>query len=125
MFQLRTMDVGMTPPIEYQPATAEETYTTGEALVRADGAVTKCTGAVKPQYVCVGAAEDGTVPCIRVQNYMIFETTLGVEGASLKAGDKVTIHTDGESISATTESGVAEIVYLAGTAAGDRADVRF
>lgn len=128
MFILRKMDVGATPPIDYMPATAEESYTLGEALKAAAGAVTLCSGTTKPQYVCVGAVKDGNVPCVRVQDYMTFETTLAVApsgGESLKAGDKATIHTDGAQITATTTSGVAEIVELDGTTVGSRAIVKF
>ena len=43
----------------------------------------------------------------------------------LKLGDKVTLHTDGLQVTATTASGVAEVVGMDGTAAGDRVRVRF
>jgi len=43
----------------------------------------------------------------------------------VKPGNKVTIHTDGMQVTATTEGGVAEIVAMDGTAAGDKCRVRF
>ena len=43
----------------------------------------------------------------------------------MKLGDKVTLHTDGLQVTATTASGVAEVVGMDGTAAGDRVRVRF
>lgn len=128
MFILRKMDVGATPPIDYMPAKSGESYALGEALKVASGVVTLCSGAVKPQYVCVGKAKDGGVPCIRVQDYMTFETTLAAapaENATLGVGDKATIHTDGAQITATTTNGVAEIVELDGTTVGSRAVVKF
>ena len=40
-------------------------------------------------------------------------------------GQKVTINTDGLSVTATTTSGVAEVVYMDGTASGSMCRVRF
>ena len=119
MFALSRMKVGMTPPIEYKTATDSETYTVGEALKVASGAVTKCTGATKPAYVCVGPVNAmGEVPCVAVQDYMEFETTLGVapaESATVSVGNKLTIHTDG----------VAEVLAIDGQTVGSRVVVRF
>ena len=44
---------------------------------------------------------------------------------SVKLGDKVTIYTDGLQVTATTTSGVAEVVGMDGTAAGSTVLVRF
>ena len=129
MFALSKMKVGMTPPIEYKAATADESYAVGEALKVASGAVTKCSGAVKPAYVCVGPANAaGEVPCVAVQDYMEFETTLGVaptDSNTVAAGNKVTLHTDGMSVTATTTSGVAEVLAIDGQTVGSRVVVRF
>lgn len=129
MFLLSSMKVGLTPPIEYKAATAGESYAVGEALKVASGKVTLCSGAAKPQYICVGPAnEAGEVPCVAVQDYMEFETTLAVaptESATIGVGDKVTIHTDGMQVTSTKTSGVAEIVRLAGQAVGDLIVVKF
>ena len=40
-------------------------------------------------------------------------------------GDKVTIHTDGLQVTATTTGGVAEVVWMEGTASGAKVRVRF
>ena len=129
MFALSRMKVGMTPPIEYKTATADETYAVGEALKVASGAVTKCTGATKPAYVCVGPVNAmGEVPCVAVQDYMEFETTLGVapaEQTTVAVGNKVTLDTDGLQVTATTTSGVATITYIAGQTVGSLVRVRF
>ena len=69
MFRLSSMKVGLTPPIEYKTATASESYAVGEALKLSSGKVTLCSGAVKPEFVCVGPANDaGEVPCVAVQD---------------------------------------------------------
>lgn len=129
MFRLSSMKVGLTPPIEYKTATASESYSVGEALKLASGKVTLCSGTTKPEFVCVGPANGaGEVPCVAVQDYMEFETTLAVapaDSAAIGAGDKVTIHTDGMQVTATKTSGVAQIVALDGQAVGDRVVVRF
>lgn len=129
MFALSKMKVGMTPPIEYKAATADESYAVGEALKVASGAVTKCSGAVKPAYVCVGPANAaGEVPCVAVQDYMEFETTLGVaptDSNTVAVGNKVTLHTDGMSVTATTTGGVAEVLAIDGQTVGSRVVVRF
>ena len=65
---------------------------------------------------------------IRGQDYMEFETTLGVaptESATVAVGNKVTIHTDGASVTATTTSGVAEVLAIDGQTVGSRVVVRF
>lgn len=129
MFRLSSMKVGLTPPIEYKTATASESYSVGEALKLASGKVTLCSGTTKPEFVCVGPANGaGEVPCVAVQDYMEFETTLAVapaDSAAIGVGDKVTIHTDGMQVTATKTSGVAQIVALDGQAVGDRVVVRF
>ena len=62
---------------------------------------------------------------MRVLPDMMFETTFQAAASSVKLGDKVTLHTDGLQVTATTASGVAEVVGMDGTAAGDRVRVRF
>lgn len=79
MFMLSRMLVGNTPPIVYMQPTDSESYQVGEALKLASGKVTLCSGAAAPSHVCVGPIDDnGVVPCVEVQKYMEFETTLGV-----------------------------------------------
>ena len=51
--------------------------------------------------------------------------TLQAAGTGLTIGSKVTLHTDGLQVTGTTASGVAEVVYMDGTAAGDMCRVRF
>lgn len=128
MFKPNRRDVGLTDPIEYMPATAAETFSAGEALKIASGAVTKCTGTTAPEYIAMGPAKDGQVPCVRVNKHVEFATTLGVapaEGVTLAVGDKVTIHTDGQQLTATKTSGVAEILAIEGQTVGSTIWCRF
>lgn len=126
MFLISKMDVGQTPPIEYRKAAADEDIVLGEALSLAGGLLTKCAATTAPEYVAVGPQNDnGMTPVVRIHKYMEFETTLQAAGTSLSAGSKVTLHTDGLQVTATTASGVAEITRMAGTAAGSTVYVRF
>lgn len=129
MFMLSRMLVGNTPPIVYMQPTDSESYQVGEALKLASGKVTLCSGAVAPSHVCVGPINDnGVVPCVEVQKYMEFETTLGVapaDSATVGVGDKVTLHTDGMQVTATKTGGVAEVTGIDGQTVGSRVTVKF
>lgn len=129
MFMLSRMLVGNTPPLVYMQPTDGETYQVGEALKLASGKVTLCSGAVAPSHVCVGPIDDnGVVPCVEVQKYMEFETTLGVapaDSATVGVGDKVTLHTDGMQVTATKTGGVAEVTGIDGQTVGSRVTVKF
>ncbi len=129
MFMLSRMLVGNTPPIVYMQPADGETYQVGEALKLASGKVTLCSGAVAPSHVCVGPVDDnGVVPCVEVQKYMEFETTLGVapaDSATVGVGDKVTLHTDGMQVTATKTGGVAEVTGIDGQTVGSRVTVKF
>ena len=65
------------------------------------------------------------IPVIRVGKDMILETTFAAAATSIKLGDKVTLHTDGLQVTATTTNGVAEGGYMDGTASGSMCRVRF
>lgn len=129
MFMLSRMLVGNTPPIVYMQPADSESYQVGEALKLASGKVTLCSGAVAPSHVCVGPVDDnGVVPCVEVQKYMEFETTLGVaptDSATVGVGDKVTLHTDGMQVTATKTGGVAEVTGIDGQTVGSRVTVKF
>ena len=127
-FFLSSMSVGLTPPIEHMKAAEGETVKLGEALTLDAGALTKCGATVKPSYIAVGPADmHGMTPVIAVQAYMVFETTLSAAAGEggLRAGSKVTLSADGLQVTATTASGVAEIVSIDGGAVGDTVLVKF
>ena len=124
-FLRHTMDVGLTPPIEYHPGKANEAIVLGEALTMTAGALTKCGTTAKPDFIAVGPVKDGVVPAVKVQDYILWEVPLTAAGTTLKVGDKVTIAATGLGVTATTESGVAAIVAINGTAVGDTVTVRF
>lgn len=113
------------------PSTASETYAFGEALVLTNGKLTKCGATAKPGYI---AGEDYAAPAdanrgvwvYPVTDSMIFACPIGAAPTSLTVGSRVTLSEDALGVSATTTSGVSELVDLSGaTAAGDTVLVRF
>ncbi len=129
MFNIFTTDDGRIPSVEYLPASAI-TPKVGMALVHTGGNLQVASGTTKPTYICMternAACTAGEIiPVIRVQADMVFETTFSAAASSVKAGSKVTVSTDGLSVTATTEGGVAEVVEAMGSAVGDKVRVRF
>ena len=129
-FKVHSTDDGRVPSIEYLPCGAI-TPKVGMALVQTSGNLAIATGTNKPTYVSMCERETACtagdlIPVMRVQPDMIFETTWSAVAATVKLGNKVTLHaSDGLQVTATTEGGVAEVVGVDGTAAGDTVRVRF
>ena len=117
------------PEMIWKPATTSETYKVGETLkTSSDGKLTKASGTDVPEYVCSAdyvapASNAGDLPVTEINGGQIYRVPLQAAGTSLKVGDKVTIHTDGLQVTATTTSGVAEIVKIEGTAVGNYVQV--
>lgn len=96
-------------PFKYLPITADEAYTKGEALVVTSGKVTKCGATTVPQYICqktIAANAEDLVPCVPVRETDEYEVYSTATIAATALGGKVTLHTDGLSVTATTTSGV-------------------
>ena len=129
MFSIYKMGVGTTAPFQYLPAAAGETVSAGEALVLSGGKLTKCGATAKPAYIAVGPADEhGSVPCVEVYPHMQFATTFSAapaSGTTLHVGDRVTLHTDGMQVTATTASGVAVLKEITEAAAGGAVVVSF
>ena len=128
-FKIHSMDGGRVPGIEYLPAGAI-TPKVGMALVQTNGQLALATGANAPTYISMcekdrACTAGEIIPVIRVGKDMILETTFAAAATSVKLGSKVTLHPDGLQVTATTTSGVAEIVYMDGTASGSMCRVRF
>lgn len=91
------------------------------------GTATAVSGTVKPEFVYVGkdiTAKTGDVlAVVPVLPEYEFETTLSAAGTALKTGEKVT--TTGEQATATTTSGVFQIIQGAGGASGAKVVGRF
>ena len=132
MFAPKLNHDGHVAPFEYLPCGAI-TPKFGMALIQTSGNLAIATGTNAPTYIslveCDAAVEAGTIiPVMRVDKETIFETELSAAGTALKLGDKVTLHaSNGLQVTATTTSGVAEIVgFPEGSQAnGAKVRVRF
>lgn len=117
------------PDMIWKPSTTSETYAVGETLkISSAGKLTKASGTDVPVYVCSASyaapsSNAKEIPVVEINPGQIYRVPLQASGASLKVGDKVTIHTDGLQVTATTTSGVAEIVKIEGTGVGDYVQV--
>lgn len=140
MFKLIKIENGRqnVPEPDYLDVTENEAVAIGEALVLANGKLTKCPETTVPKYIAMGevskASEKRTVAVCRIESNHLYEVPVSDAPSVLKIGDKVTLYAgDAESgeigadrVTATTEGGVAEIVALNGAAvAGDKITVRF
>ena len=129
-FKIYKTDDGRIPGIEYLPCSAI-TPKVGMALVQSSGNLAIATGTTAPTYISMCEKDSACtagdiIPVIRVSKDMVFETTFSAAATSVKLGDKVTLHaSDGMQVTATTTSGVAEVVYMDGTASGSMCRVRF
>lgn len=118
---------GAPGPWEYLEASALGACKVGMALTLTDGKLAKATATVRPSYISMfeGTVVAGDrIPVIRVQPDTRFKTQLSAAGTALKVGDKVTIDTTAMLATATTASGVLELVEILGTAIGDSVIVR-
>jgi hypothetical protein len=121
---VRNIDGG-SDPIEYYLLTDSEAATLGEALVQTGGRLTKCGATATPEFIAMKtqAAESTSVtllPVIRVKEDREFETTSTATVASTLIGNKVTLHTDGLSCTATTTSGVFLVTQTDGATTNSR-----
>ena len=120
---------GKPQSLEYLPASAI-TPKVGMALIVSSGKLAVATGTNKPTYICMTEGPTLTagdvIPVLRVTPDMVFETTFSASASGVNDGAKVTLHaSNGMQVTATTTSGVAEIISRAGSASGDRCLVRF
>lgn len=110
-------------PFVQIPAKAAESYVPGEVLVLTGGVAEKCTGTTVPSHICQKKLEDAKegelLDCTVINAEQELEVPLSVDGSELKAGSKVTIGTDGLTVTATTTDGVFLITEVLGTAVGD------
>lgn len=124
MFKEHINTINTVEPFLLVVATAGESYSPGEALsIGEDGTVTKCVGAATPDFICqskLDSAVAGDVVSVTlVHAQQMLEVPLQAAGTALNVGDKVTVGTDGLTVTATTTSGTFLITEILGTAVGD------
>ena len=117
------------PSPAYYEVTLNEPVAIGEALVLSSGKLTRCGPQVKPEFIAMGdkaaAAEDRKLAVARCAPNQLYGVPVTAAPTSLKPGDKVTLHTDGLQVTATTTNGVITVESIGGaTAAGDEIVVR-
>mgnify|MGYP003290203906 CR=1 FL=1 len=115
------------PILKTIPANTATTYHDGDALVISSGKAAKAGATDVPEYVCAtegkGLEEIAAVQVLKGQEY---KTTFAANATSVAVGAKVTLHTDSAQVTATTTSGVAEVIEKLGTgASGTEVIVRF
>ena len=117
------------PEPVFHEVTEDEAVVMGEALVLTGGKLTKCGATVKPEFIAMADCEAGAakrlIPAARVEPNQLYEVPVQAAPTSLVEGSKVTLHTDGLQVTATTTSGVVTVENLNGAAAaGDIIVVR-
>ena len=118
MFKLHRKSTAATEAIEY--VIAGEKLALGVLVKYSNGKLVKATGADVPEYVTLGTAEADKVCAVkRIYEDEVFETTLSVDGASVKLGDKLTIAANADAVTATT-TGNFEVIEMDGTAVGSK-----
>lgn len=131
-FLIYSIEDGHVPAWEYLPCSAI-TPKVGMALTQSSGNLAIATGTTRPTYISMveksaACTAGDLIPVIRVDAGIIFETTISASGTSLNKGDKVTLHaSSGLQVTATTTSGVAEVIDFpdGSQASGARVRVRF
>lgn len=117
------------PEPVFHEVEASEAVQLGEALVLTSGKLTKCGATAKPEFIamadCAADAAKRLIPAARVEPNQLYEVPVQAAPTSLVEGSKVTLHTDGLQVTATTTSGVVTVESLNGAAAaGDIIVVR-
>lgn len=131
MFKLTKIEnsrMNVPEPVYYDVADGEAVEI-GEALVLSSGKLTKCGATVKPTHIAMGCLAAGatkrTVAAARVESNQLYEVPITAAPTGLVVGSKVTLHTDGLQVTATTTSGVVTVESVNGAAeAGDNIIVR-
>ena len=117
-------------PIEKElPATGAEAYAHGETVKFSSGTLTKASGADQPEFIYVGkdiasAVTGQIINVVPVLPEYEWETTFSANASAIKAGTKVTLHTDGAQVTATTTNGKFQLLQDGG-ASGTKAVGRF
>lgn len=131
MFKLIRVENGRmnVPEPVFHEVTANEAVVLGEALVLKNGKLSLCGATTPPEFIamadCTKAAEKRLIPVARVESNQLYEVPINAPATSLVPGSKVTLHTDGLQVTATTTAGVVTIENTNGaTVAGDTVIVR-
>lgn len=121
-FKRASAKVGLSTTNEFYQMTDGEASTVGEALVQTSGRLTKCGATATPEFIAGATAAAATpgaiIPVERTNEGIEYETQANATVAATLVGQKVTLHTDGLLVTATTTSGVFEITSTDGVTSG-------
>lgn len=127
LFKRATNSAKLAPSIKQLAATSGVAYKVGDALGISSGKAVKVSGTAVPKYICAEAKTAGAsdeISAYLIDHNQEYETTLQTDG-TLAVGVKYTIHTDSAQVTATSTTGVAEVISVEGTTAGSKVVVRF
>lgn len=111
-FKIASLLDGTHPPFEYYLGKDGEAFALGEALVMDGGRLIKCGPTTTPEFICLKtqAAETPAktlLPVTRVTETQEYEAPIGAATPfAVIVGSKLTLHTDGLSLTDSTEGGV-------------------
>jgi hypothetical protein len=134
MFKLiKIVNSGVNVPEPIRMPKASETVIKAGTLLTVNGGLLKnCTATATPTYVALADSPAGATEAVvaEINRNMYFEAPVTAEPDALAVGDKVTLAIDSDGaaygVTATTSSGVATVVELAGAnASGDKITVKF
>lgn len=117
MFKIAKMRTLAERAMEIYEPTADESIALGEALVLTAGKLAKAGATVVPEYIAMSAGTNKPIAVVRVLEEDYFETEFAADATAVAEGAKVTLHTDGLKVTATTTSGVFYITKKIGTGA--------
>lgn len=117
MFRFLKNNQGQNYPVILQlPAKASTAYVPGQTLELKDGAAVQT--ATNPQYVCAqllaASTTPGTVSVYPIYDGQEWKTEFNADAKAVKEGSAVTIDAGFLTVTATTESGVFEIIKKLG-----------
>ena len=115
-------------PFEYYPAGAIQNLEPGTLLYLNAGKLAVAGGTTKPQFIAhhTGTTVANQIIAVeKIKESTIYETTCSAAFTSINVGNKVTTATNGLTVTATTDSGIATVVGFDGTAIGSKVLVRF
>lgn len=126
MFRLIKIENGRmnVPEPEYFVAGAD--LKAGQAVAVSGGKL--AVNATAPTHITLASAKanETKVPCTRIEPSQVYEVAISALPTGLYVGDKVKLSTDGTTVTATKDGGIATIVSLEGAkASGDKVTVRF
>lgn len=118
MFEVFDRTIADVTPFYTHPAKTAEVFALGEALKLSAEGLTKCAPTEVPDYICMGPISEGQLPVQPVQTTTQYEVAYS---AKPNLGAKVTLHTDGQKVTATATAGVflvTKVIEEAGKARG-------